>query len=125
MSAGQFQTEFYVDDFTLPYFVSIQPETLTLTIGTQANDAPTATATPSTYTLNLRESRKKNGVHAREVTVRLTAAGTGATAEYAAGTRHTLPWLDPTTFSAVVKNATGTYQGIPCVVVSRTAESRV
>ena len=126
MSAGNFNNYNYIDDNGVTHFVRLQPETLSLDIGGVVNNEPTATPDEFTYTLNTKESRKKNGIHAREINIRLTAdGGAGKLVEYAAGTTHAITWLDPTTFPSVVKNQTGTYQGIPCVVVSPVKESRV
>jgi hypothetical protein len=123
MSAGQFLDSKYASNDGLVFPVRLQPETLALTLGGTANTATADAIDAGLPTLVTRKSRKGFGVHPRSVTVRLTADGTGQTADYEAeGTLHTIPVLQAATWEGYTKGATGTYLGIACILVSKTPE---
>jgi hypothetical protein len=99
------------------YAVRVQPETLTLALGTATNTAPTATIDQQ-ITAKVSGSRRGYGVHVRKVTVRLTAAKTG----YKENATLTFPWLQQDTWEALPAKATGTYDGTAVVLVGKTSE---
>ena len=119
MSAGAFVNSFYEsNELGSVHPIRVQPETLALELGGEANDAPDGAAAigPSAQ---VSRGKRALGINARTVTVRLTAALTG----YAAGSTITLPWLDPATYDGITKKVTtGTYLGTACLCVGKGPE---
>lgn len=103
----------------------IQPETAEAVLGGATNTEPAGALSANAYTINLRESRKKFGIHPASVTVELTADGTGDTAQYLSGTTHSIPALTPAWFNGINLGDVGTYLGIACEVISLNPENRV
>lgn len=122
MSAGVFKTSKYESNDAFVYPIRVQPETEGLTIGGAANAPSTAAITEKLPTIVSTKSRRGFGCHPRLVTIKLTADGTGQTAEYKEGRTYRVPILNPTVWDGITKNQTGTYLGIACEVVSKTPE---
>jgi hypothetical protein len=97
--------------------ISVQPETLTLTLNSVANAAPTGTV-DTKGRAKVSGSRRSYGAHARKVTIRLTAAGPSGEV----GSIISLPWLSFGTFEALPESATGTYNTSACILVGTTPE---
>jgi hypothetical protein len=120
MSAGAFTDSFYSsNELGSVHPIRVQPETIALTLGGQANTAPDGTAAvlPSAQ---VSRGKRAIGINARTVSVRLTAALSG----YKAGSVITVPWLSDTTFAALKPKATtGTYLATACIVVGKRAET--
>ena len=120
MSAGAFQDSFYEsNELGSVHPIRVQPETIALTLGGQANVAPSGTGAigPSAQ---VSRGKRSIGINARTVTIQFTATKTG----YLAGSKITLPWLDPATFSDVTpKVTTGTYLEVACKVVGKSPET--
>lgn len=117
MSIGVFTVSKYENEDGGIHGIRIQPETLTLTLNGSANSA-VAGDIDQISRAKVSGSRRSYGVHARTVTVRLTAAG----ASGSVGSLNTLPWLQESTFAAIKPDQTGTYNGSACIVVGKTAE---
>lgn len=117
MSIGQFTVSRYQNDDGGVHGIRIQPETLTLTLGSSVN-TPVADAINEISRAKVSGSRRAYGVHARTVTIKLTAAG----ASGAVGSVLRLPWLTIGSFSGIKNDATGTYNGSACIVVGKSAE---
>lgn len=122
MSAGNFSYSKYQSNQPHVFPCRVQPETLALSIDGAANTAPAGDVEAGLPTVVLRKSRKGFGVHPRTITVRLTADGTGQTAEYKEGRSYVLPILRSALWDVIKKNDTGTYLGIACIVVSKAPE---
>jgi len=101
------------------YALRIQPETLTLTLGSATNTAPTA-AIDQPISAKVSGGRRGYGVHCRTVTIRLTADKDG----YKSGAVLRLPWLKASTFDALTPKATGTYDSTACILVGTSAEKK-
>jgi hypothetical protein len=119
MSSGAFVNSFYSSESTgATHPIRIQPETAALVLGGATNAAPSGAGAVAP-SAQVSQSSRSLGINARTVTVRLTAALTG----YQSGARIKLPWLDSTTFAAIVpKVTTGTYLGTAVIVVGKKAE---
>lgn len=117
MSAGSFEPGFYESLTNVIYPIRAQPETKGLTIGGVANAYPAGPASTGVSRIRLRKGRRAVGPTIRTATVILTAAGTGETAEYLAGTRHVVPLFAQATWDEYQIDQTGTYLGIACRVV--------
>lgn len=125
MSAGQFSREKYevrgtntpgiTETVIVP--IRVQPETVSLVIDGNNNDAPAGSVT-----LNVRaKARKGNteyGIGARNITVAWTAAPPAGYEDELL----TVPILTPATFDAIAVDDTGTYLGAACIVVSKKQE---
>lgn len=120
MSTGNFIVVGYSDNQNRIWKAYVQPETLTLTVNGVSNAA--ATGAPTLPTLDLKRSSKARGLLPRQVTVQLTADGSGAAQGLRKGTRHTIVCFRRSAFDACVPGRSGTYQGIPCVVFARRGE---
>ena len=120
MSSGAFTDSFYEsNELGTIHPIRVQAETLALTLGGQANAAPAGTSAigPSAQ---VSRGKRSIGINARTVTVELTAALAG----YLAGSKITLPWMDPDTFAAITpKVTTGTYLSTACKVVGKSPET--
>lgn len=121
MSAGEFIDSRYASgDGTRIHDCRIQPETLGLTIGAQANTAPAGAVN------NQRGVRMSGGVSpltigARGINIRFEDAGN---AGYKVGSTTVVPWLDPGTFfdAVIPRRQTGTYNGAAVTVVGSRPE---
>jgi hypothetical protein len=122
MSAGPFTTGVYQGDTGILFPVRVQPETKALTINAETNDEPTGTPQVGQPSALISGTRRQNGVIARKINIVLTADGIGTTAEYKAGTTHSVVVLSSARFASWGKGMIGTYLGIPCRVVSKTPE---
>jgi hypothetical protein len=120
MSAGAFADSFYEsNELGTVHPIRIQPETLALTLGGQANDAPDG-ASAIGPSAQVSRGKRAIGINARSVSIKLTAALTG----YKAGSVITLPWLDPATFADITpKVTTGTYLATACIVSGKSPET--
>jgi hypothetical protein len=95
----------------------VQPETLAATIDGVANDAPTGAVTiPNSA--NMVGPRNANGIQSRYVTLEWT----GAPPTGYSGDNVRIPVLQPSTYAAWTKDATGTYLGAGVKVVGRIPE---
>ena len=101
--------------------IRVQPETEGLNIGA-ANAAPAGSVDPAFPSAIVGGSRKKIGIHARHVTIKLTAAIANGPAN---GSILRVPILKKSVFDGMAKKDTGTYQGAACIVVSKTSEDIV
>jgi hypothetical protein len=120
MSSGAFLDSFYDSNKSgSVHPIRIQPETLALTLGGQANDAPDG-ASAVVGSAVVSRGKRSRGLNARTVSIRFTAAKT----DYKPGSIIRLPWLDPATFDALIpKVTTGTYLATACIVVGTTPET--
>lgn len=120
MSSGAFVDSFYLsNELTTTHPIRVQPETIALTLGGQANTAPSGTGAigPSAQ---VSRGKRSIGINARTVTIELTASLAG----YLPGSKITLPWLDPDTFADITpKVTTGTYLSTACKVVGKSPET--
>jgi hypothetical protein len=120
MSAGAFSDSFYEsNELGSVHPIRVQPETIALVLGGQANTAPSGTGAigPSAQ---VSRGKRSIGINARTVTIELTASLAG----YLSGSKITLPWLDSATFSAITpKVTTGTYLATACKVVGKSPET--
>jgi hypothetical protein len=120
MSAGAFTNSFYLSsELGTVHPIRVQPETISLTLGGQANTAPSGTGAigPSAQVSG---GKRSIGINARTVSIRLTAALSG----YKADSVIRLPWLANSTFAALVpKVTTGTYLGTACILVGKSPET--
>lgn len=120
MSSGIFSDSFYSsNELGSVHPIRVQPETIAIVLGGQANDAPSGTGAigPSAQ---VSRGKRSIGINARTVSIRLTVA----LANYKAGSVITLPWLDDSTFAALTpKVTTGTYLATACILVGKTPET--
>jgi hypothetical protein len=123
MSAGAFEDGKYESGNTFVYPVRVQPETKGLTLNSAANAYPDGALTANIGTLNLTGGRRRFGVIPRTVTVEMTAAPTGAVADYAGeGSQFTVPVFDPDVWSGYSKGQTGTYLGTAVKYINKSPE---
>lgn len=122
MSAGVFESSFYTSDDGTIHPIRIQPETRGLTIGGQANSAPTGPASENAATVRVSGGKRTLGLTPRKIRVRFT--GTQPTG-YKAGSTISIPVLVPGHFQAYRKPLyqTGTYLGAPIEVVGSSPEA--
>ena len=120
MSAGPFSNSFYLSsELGTVHPIRVQPETIALTLGGQANTAPSGTGAigPSAQ---VGGGKRSIGINARTVSIRLTADKDG----YKAGSVIRLPWLANSTFAALTpKVTTGTYLSTACILVGKSPET--
>lgn len=119
MSSGSFSRSRYERNNGNIHPIRIQPETLTLTIGSQANTAPTGAATSN---ISAKVTRGNRGVGLKPRTV--TFAYNTAPAGYKQDSPITVPWLRESTFDAIGRGSTGTYNDV-AVTVLYTSPERV
>lgn len=117
MSSGAFTSSKYEANSGDIYPVKVQPETLTLALGSATNTAPTGAA-DQTIRAKVSGSRRGYGVHCRTVTIQFTADKD----EYVENATITLPWLQQTSWEALVPDVTGTYLGTACKLVGKSPE---
>lgn len=123
MSAGAFEDGKYESGNTFVYPVRVQPESKGLTLDGVANAYPDGTLTANIGTLNLTGGRRRFGVIPRTVTVEMTAAPSGAVADYAGiGSQFTVPVFDPTVWDGYSKGQSGTYLGTAVKYVNKSPE---
>lgn len=107
MSSGAFLNTVYESGSGLFFPITIQPETLTLTLAGTANTAPANAPGAGLPSAQVSKGRRATGVNARLVRVRTPA--TGGDANYIPNGVLTLPVLQAATFAAYGKSQTGTY----------------
>lgn len=118
MSAGNFESGKYENiSGNVIYPVRVQPETKELELNSVTNDYPAAAVTAGVSRIRLRGGRRAFGPAIRTVTVKLTADGTGAQAEYKENTLHVVPIFAQATYTSYGIGQTGTYLGIACEAV--------
>lgn len=122
MSAGAFTNTFYTAESGLVHPIRVQPETLTLTIGGQANSAPSGPADAGTGYVRVSGSKRTYGITPRKVSIRFT--GTVPTG-YKEGQTYRIPVLIPGHYQSYIepKLQTGTYLGQPIQVIGKSGES--
>lgn len=107
MSAGSFLNTGYETNTDVIHPIRVQPETLSLTLNSVSNAAPTTAIATSVPSAKVSGSRRAIGVNARLVRVRITD-GTPPDG-YVVGGVITLPVLTQVAFAAYAKGTTGTY----------------
>lgn len=119
MSAGRFNTlAIYETDNLETAGITVQPETLLLTLGGATNESPPPPASlPSSAVVS--RGRRAKGINARLVRIAWTGA---APIGYDDRGIIALPWLAKATFDALPNRATGTYLGSACRLVGKTSE---
>ena len=125
MSAGQFNTDaIYEDDFGNFYPITVQPETLSLTLAGVANAEGAGPLPANLPSVSVSKGRRTNGVNARLVRFRFTGT---LPSGYLMNGVISLPVLTPAAFAAYSKGTTGTYTldgtAYDVVRVGRTAET--
>lgn len=119
MSAGAFSIESYETDPGIIHSIRVQPETLEAVIGAVTNDAADGEPT-GLGSASVSRGRRANGINARLVRLRFTAAPpTG----YLPNGTVTIPALTPEFYDAAIRGATGTYLGIAVEVAGRSPET--
>jgi len=121
MSEGSFRIVNYGSNkLATVHPIRIQPETLTLTIGSVSNSAPTGSAVlPSAQ---VSQGKRKKGLNARTVTFKFTE-GSEPTG-YKPESPITLPWLENNAaFNGAFAGQTGSYQGQDIVIVGTANET--
>lgn len=119
MSAGAFEISKYQTNEGNVHPIRIQPETLAAAIGATTNAAPAAEA-DGEGSASVSKGRRANGINARLVRLRFTAA---PPAGYQANGTITIPALLPAFYDAAKKGAEATYLGTACVVSGRSPET--
>lgn len=118
MSSGPFVRSFYSTDAGNVVRIRVQPETLALTLNAVANDAPAGPATAGFPSAKVSLNNSEIGINPRNVTIAYTAAASAALQ----GLTVPLPWMNLATFTALPDGATGTYQGEPVELISKSNE---
>ena len=121
MSAGAFESSFYTSDDGTIHPIRIQPETRGLTIGGQANSAPSGPADANAGQVRVSGGKRTLGLTPRKIRVRFTGEPpTG----YKEGGIQTIAVLVPGHFQAYRKPLyqTGTYLGAAIEVVGSSPE---
>lgn len=108
MSSGGFTISVYESSTGLFFPITIQPETLTLTLNSVANAAPANTPGVGLPSAVVSKGRRSFGVNARLVRVR--TPNTGGDPNYVPLGIIALPVLQAATFAAYGKGQTGTYE---------------
>lgn len=106
MSAGPRTNTVYESGSGLFFPISIQPETLTLTLNNVPNAAPANSPGAGLPSATVSRGRRANGVNARLVRIKFT--GTPPTG-YKADSPIALPVLQAATYASYGKGQTGTY----------------
>lgn len=122
MSAGVFESSFYTSDDGTIHPIRIQPETRGLTIGGQANSAPTGPADTNAAQVRVSGGKRTLGLTPRKIRVRFTGT---QPAGYKPGSTVSVAVLIPAHFQAYRKPLyqTGTYLGAAIEVVGSSPES--
>ena len=118
MSAGNFTRSRYETDSGAILPIRVQPETLAANVGS-VNAAPGG-AVDGLGSARARGSRRQLGVIARSVTVAFTGA---LPDDYAENQTHRIPIMTPAVYNAANPGTTGTYLGVPIVVIGKNPES--
>lgn len=118
MSSGSFELSKYEADNDEIHPIRIQEETTGITIGGQANTAPTAAAT-SSISARVSGGNRRFGLKAR--TVSFAFKGT-APANYKADSPIRLPVLKKSTYAVIAKGQTFQYLGQTATVIGKQAE---
>lgn len=113
MSAGVFETGRYESiDGQFIWPVRAQPESKGLVLDGVSNAYPTDGVTPGLPKAKLRKGKREFGPTIRTVTVRMTAAPTGAQADYLGiGALLTIPVFTQAAWASYGEDQTGTYLG--------------
>jgi hypothetical protein len=120
MSAGEFvQTGYECEGTGQVHPIRINGETLTLSVNTVNNTAPTQ-APDTPVSARVAGGRRGIGVFARTVTIRFDLAATPS--GYKKGGTITLPWLQSSTFNNIAKGQSVQYLGNAGKVVSKRTE---
>ena len=121
MSNGAFVDTFYAADYAAStvHPIRVQEETLTATVGSNANTAPTGPAT-NPISASISRTRREIGLRPRFITLK-APEDTGDTGYLPRGVTR-IPALTTTFYNAATPNATVTYVGLSWTVVSREAE---
>lgn len=106
MSQGNFITSVYETNSADLFSVSIQPETLTLTLNTVANTAPTGTPPTGMPSAKVSGGRAAIGVNCRKVRFKFTGS---LPPGYSANRILTVPVLQQSVFNGYGRGQTGTY----------------
>jgi len=117
MSSGPFEAGKYEAISGTIYPVRVQPETKDLTIGGTANAYPAAAVSNGVSKIALRRGKRAFGPAIRTATVKLTADGAGAFADYKEGNTYTIPIFAQATYDAWNYNEVGEYLGIACELI--------
>lgn len=119
MSSGPFITSTYETNRGELHPVKVQPETITLVLGGNAN-----AANPGDRTSNIRArvtgSRRGYGVFCRTVSIKF--ADGSAPAGYKQDSVIRVPWLSPDGYEELGDGDTGLYLGVACVYVGKSPE---
>lgn len=117
---GTFITRVYLaNNFSTKYAIRIQPETQTLVFDSRSNPDSGLDVIGRPWVVS-RASRRSRQPVARTVAFKFS----GAVPEgYKPNSVIRLPWLYPTGFDQLLSGKTGTYRGLPIVVVSSANES--
>lgn len=112
MSAGVFTTIGYEADYgdgTAVHPITVQPETLALTIGGVTNAGSAVSNINNPISAQVSKSKRSSGLHARMVSFRFT--GTPPTG-YAVNQTLRLPLTTKDMSEVATRGATGTYLGV-------------
>lgn len=122
MSAGAFTETKYQAEDGYVYPIRVQPETVSLTIGGKANDAPAGSIAPAAGFVRVSGGKRTYGITPRKIAIRFTGA---LPSGYKAGTIYRIPVLDPANYASYIspKLQTGTYLSQPILVVGKSGES--
>lgn len=121
MSTGSFVSSKYENGLNNDiHFIKVQPETLTLQIGSTTNTAPTGNINNQKRAF-VGSRRRRGAVCARKVGLRVTASGPN---EYLEGSVLYVPVLRPAALQAMLdpEGQTGTYNGASVEVIGSSAE---
>lgn len=112
MSAGAFTDAIYSTNLGLFFPISVQPETLTLTLNGVSNDQAAGPIQPGFPSARVSSGRRSLGVNARLVRVRFTGT---LPPGYIMNGIITLPVLTQAVFESYTRQQTGTYtlEGTP------------
>lgn len=113
MSAGAFQISAYETDSGAFMPITIQPETLALTIGGVVNAAGIGPTDDSFGSARVSGGDRQIGLKARSVSIKFTAAKAG----YKTESTITLPVLRKSVHDGYSKGQVGTYLDTPIIVV--------
>jgi hypothetical protein len=98
--------------------IRVQPETLSLTLNSVTNDAPTGDVNLE-VSVRARKNRQQYGMGARNVVIAWTTAPPTGYADE----NLTVPVLQRTVFDQYSVGQEGTYLGTACILVSKTTEN--
>lgn len=119
MSAGQFTRSRYEADSGEIHPIRVQPETITATLGGNANSAPAGAVTVG-LSAQVSQSRRALGLTARKVTLAWTSAVPDG---YDPRGTIRIPILTRTAFDDIQVGDTGTYLATDVTVVGKSPES--